>query len=136
MVLHPRDHEGAALGDQAAVAKSLFSQAFDGEPVDAAMDGHEGYAVGQLALDELKEILAVELIGIMIFPRRLGKGLVERHRTHRQAAAGQDLAPHPVEIAAGGELHQRIRPFFLGRPGLAQFQFDHRRCPTRCRSRR
>lgn len=60
--VHPRHHEGAALGGQPTVAKTLFTQPLDGVLVDAAMDGHETEAVSQLALNQLEEEFRIDLM--------------------------------------------------------------------------
>ena len=124
VVLHPRHHEGPAFGDQAAVTEALLAQPFDREAVDAAVNRHERDAVAKLAFDDLKQVFIIEQIRVALAPRRFGKGLVEGHGTDREAAAGQDLAPYPVEIAAGGQLHQRVRPLLFRHLRLRQFKAD------------
>ena len=88
------------------------------------MDGHESHAVGALLLDQVEEHLLVELVRIAVAAAGFAKGLVERNIAHRQVDGGDHLAPHPVEVAAHGELHQGVGAGILGGLRLAHFGLD------------
>ncbi len=95
---------------QSAVAVALFAQAFDRAEVDAAVDCHEGHAVGALLLDQVEEHLLVQPVGVAVLAGRLAEGLIERHIAHRQIHGGDHLAPHPVQVTPHGKFHQGVGP--------------------------
>ena len=106
---HPGNHADPALAHQPAVAVSLLSQPLDGIEVDAAVDRHEGNSVLTLLLDQIEQHLLIKLVRIAVLPSRLAKSLVQRNIPDRDIDSRNHLAPHPVQIAAHGKLHERVR---------------------------
>jgi hypothetical protein len=77
---------------------------------EAAVDRHEIDAVLCLPFDDTEEII-LRAVGDLSAPlRHLHDRLVDRDRPQRDGASLEDRAPDRIDVATGGEIHQRIGP--------------------------
>ena len=100
---HPRRHEGAAAGDEAAVP-TLVLQPLHGLQIDAGVNGHEVRAELRLLRGDPEEIVGVHEDNAALVPGRLDEGLVQGHRTDRERGVLDDATPDsrkspPVETS-------------------------------------
>ncbi len=116
---HPGGEKGAAPGDHPG--DSLFQQRQGGFG-NAAMHRDEVHPLFGVVVHHVQEIVGLDVIQTVGFSHHL----VDGHRAERDGTAGQKRHPDLIQVAAGGQIHDRIRPILQGRGqlGLLLLQAD------------
>jgi hypothetical protein len=114
---HPRGHQRSAPADDAghAVAgqRDVFQQ-------HSGVDGHVVHALLGLMLDHVQQHAGGDVAGVFY----LLDDLVGRHRADGHRAGVDDGLPDAVDVAAGGQVHHRVRAQVDGGVQLLQLVID------------
>ena len=89
---------------------------------DAAVHRDEVHPLFGVVVHHVQEIVGLDVVEAVGF----GHHLVDGHRAERRRTAGQQGRPDLIQVAAGGQIHDRIRPILQGRGqlGLLLLQVD------------
>ncbi len=117
---HPTYHEGAPAGDDIGDPSLLFEPG-NGRPCHTAVHGDKIDAVAAAILNSVKDVIDAHLYDSPTLFDRLDARLVNRHRADRQSAGRENRPPDSGYIAAGAQIHHRIRPGIRGDAQLLEF---------------
>ena len=116
---HPGGEKGPAPGDHAG---DPFFQERQGGPGDAAVHRDEVHPLAGVVAHHLQEGVALDFFQALGF----GHQLVDGHGAEGRGALGQQGGADGVQVAAGGQVHDRVGPVLQGRGqlGLLLLQVD------------
>ena len=116
---HPGGEKGAAPGDHPG---DPFFQQGESPPGNAAVHRDEVHPLFGVVVHHVQEVVGLDVIEA----GGLGHHLVDGHGAEGRRALGQKRGANLVQVAAGGQVHDRVGPVLQGRGqlGLLLLQTD------------
>ena len=114
---HPGGEKGAAPGNHPG--DPLFQER-QGGPGDAAVHRDEVHPLAGVVAHHLQQVVGLDVLQAL----GLGHQVVDGHGAEGHGALGQQGGADGVQVAAGGEVHDRVGPVLQGRGQLVLFLFQ------------